>query len=69
MTRFSQQGLHLRVRLVVGTHLGWFLGGGSGRRVVRDGARFAPTFGDGHGPRPVALWLDQDNGHLALSIL
>jgi hypothetical protein len=53
----------------VGTHLGWFLGGSGDRRVVRDGGRLAPIFGNSGGACPVAHRLDQDKGQLPLDVL
>jgi hypothetical protein len=46
---FSRGGLHLRGWREVGTHLGWFLGGGGDQRVVCDGGRLALIFNDGVG--------------------
>jgi hypothetical protein len=56
---FSEWGRHLRGRRKVGTHLGWFLGGGTDRRVVRDGGRLALIY-SGSGACSTVLWVDQD---------
>jgi hypothetical protein len=33
----------------MGTHLGWFSGGGGDRRIARDDGQLAPVFDDGTG--------------------
>jgi hypothetical protein len=43
---FSRWGLHLRGQREVGTQLGWFLGGSSDRRILRDSGPLASIFSD-----------------------